>query len=98
MELKVTIVIPFKELSRLVEKCINGCSDLNYKNYSILLLPDKKIKKRFRKCKIIPTGPIYPSEKRNIGIKKADCEVCAFIDSDAYPASKNWIKNAIRFF
>jgi len=97
-EPKVTIIIPFKELSRLVEKCIEKCLNLNYKNYDVLLLPDKKLKNKFKKCKIISTGPIYPSEKRNIGIEKSDCEICAFIDSDAYPVSKNWISNAVKFF
>ena len=97
-EPKVSIIIPFKELSNLVEKCIDECLKQNYKNYEIVLLPDDKLKKSFKKCKIIPTGPIYPSDKRNIGVKKSDAPIIAFIDSDAYPASPDWIKNAVTFF
>ncbi|MDP7179760.1 MAG: glycosyltransferase [Candidatus Woesearchaeota archaeon] len=95
---KVTIIIPFKELSKIVEKCITECQKQDYKNYEILLLPDNKLEKDFKKCRVIPTGPIYPSEKRNIGVKESDSQIIAFIDSDAYPDSKDWIKNTIPFF
>ena len=91
---KVSIIIPFKKLDKDVERCIKYCLELDYRNYDIILLPDKKLKKKFLKSKVIVTGPVCPSVKRNIGIKKSNAEICAFIDADAYPKRK-WIKNAI---
>jgi GT2 family glycosyltransferase len=59
------------------------------------LLPDYRTGKRFPKTTIIPTGPVYPSIKRNIGVSKSRAEFCAFIDSDAWPA-KDWLSSAVR--
>lgn len=91
---KVSIIIPFKELDEDVERCVRYCLKIDYKNYDIILLPDKKFKKKFSRSKVIVTGPVCPSVKRNIGIKKSNAYICVFIDADAYP-QKKWIKNAI---
>ena len=47
--------------------------------------------------KIIPTGPLKPADKRDIGLKHARGEIVAFIDDDAYPA-KDWLKAAVLNF
>lgn len=96
-EPKVSIIIPFKRLNPLVEKCIKNCLEMDYKNFDIILLPDSKINKKYSKCRIIPTKKVHPSEKRNIGIFSSKSEFIASIDSDAYPA-KDWLRNAIWFF
>ncbi len=46
---------------------------------------------------IIPTGPVGPPLKRDIGAKKAKGEIIAFIDDDAYPR-KDWLINAVKNF
>jgi GT2 family glycosyltransferase len=77
---------------------------LDYGNYEVILLPDEVVNLELLnkygknwKIKVIPTGPVKPSAKRNLGIRNTDAEVLALIDSDAYP-TKNWLKNAIRYF
>ena len=46
---------------------------------------------------VIPTGPVSPAHKRDIGLKSAKGEIIAFLDDDAWP-EKGWLKNAIRHF
>jgi len=99
MSVRVSIIIPTREIDELTEKCIKECEKLDYDNFEIIILPDEKTKKHFSsfKIRIIPTDKVYPSIKKNIGIKFAEGQVCAFIDSDAYP-DRNWLKNAISYF
>ena len=96
-QIKVSIIIPFRDLNDYMKECIERCLELDYKNFEMILLPDSPIKGNFRKARIIPTGSVKPSLKRNIGVSKSSGEICAFIDSDAYP-EKNWIKNALKRF
>ena len=100
MDVKVSIIIPTKKIDEKTKRCIEECEKLNYENFEIIVLPDflpnEKINCSF-KIKIIPTGEVYPSIKKNIGVKNSEGEICAFIDSDAYP-DKNWLKNAILNF
>jgi len=46
---------------------------------------------------IIPTGPVGPPRKRDIGAREAKGDIIAFIDDDAYPQA-DWLKNAVRNF
>jgi len=101
-EKKVSIIIPCKEIDSFTEKCLSECLKMDYSNYEILVLPDKVDRKQLKeldnkKIKIIGTGMVKPSVKRNLGMKKAKGEFFAFIDSDAYP-DKDWLKNAIKYF
>ena len=94
---KVSIIIPCKKIESMTEKCIKKCLKLNYDNFEIIVLPDKvneEILKKFsdKKIRIISTRNVKPSFKRNLGMKKANGEFFAFIDSDAYP-KKTWLKN-----
>jgi GT2 family glycosyltransferase len=38
-----------------------------------------------------------PAEKRDLAIKEAGGQICAFIDDDAYP-HRDWLKNAVTYF
>jgi cellulose synthase/poly-beta-1,6-N-acetylglucosamine synthase-like glycosyltransferase len=69
---------------------------LDYSNYEIILLPDKPISD-MNGVKIFATGSVTPGKKRNVGVKHAKGEICAFIDSDAYPRN-DWLRNAVRYF
>lgn len=97
----VSIIIPCKELDGYVQQCLRFCLDLNYDNYEIILLPDKPVNLNDsgyqKKIRIIPTGSLKPSQKRNIAVKESGADVLAFIDSDAYPV-KDWLKNAVGYF
>jgi cellulose synthase/poly-beta-1,6-N-acetylglucosamine synthase-like glycosyltransferase len=67
---------------------------LDYKNFEVILLPDEATE-NLEGTKIISTGPVTPGKKRNIGIANSAGEICAFIDSDAYPR-RDWLKNAVK--
>ena len=92
----VSIIIPCKEIDDYVKECVKHCKQLDYGNYEIILLPDNALEK-VDGVKIIPTGPVTPGAKRNIGIANSNGEICAFIDSDAYPR-RDWLSKAIKYF
>lgn len=99
MNVKVSIIIPTRKIDEYTRKCIEECKKLNYENYEIILLPDD-IEENFNfdsKIRIISTGKVYPSIKKNIGVKFSEGEILAFLDSDAYP-DRNWLKNAVFIF
>src|SRR3989338_1319478 len=95
----VSIIVPFKKDYPWVRDCVRECRKLDYpKNkYEIILLPDVKINRNdFPDCKIIVTGVVNHSAKRNAGMRASKADLFAFIDSDAYP-EKNWLKNAAKY-
>lgn len=94
----VSIIIPVKEKDGYLEECISVCQQLDYLDYEIIILPDKKFQwEGAQEIKIIPTGNISPPEKRDIGIANARGEIIAFLDSDAFPLS-HWLKYGMRYF
>jgi glycosyltransferase involved in cell wall biosynthesis len=52
------------------------------------------LKKGIVPISIIPTGPLKPSDKRDIALKHAKGQILAFLDDDAYPV-KEWLKAAL---
>ena len=95
----ISIVIPVKKISNYLRKeTIPALLRQSYQNFELIILPDKPIKEKFSKTKIISTWPkIGPADKRDIGAQKAKGTILAFIDDDAYP-DKDWLKNAITIF
>lgn len=96
---KITIIIPCKEVDAHTKKCVEECLKLDYHDFEIIVLPDKfsgELVKE-KRLKIIETGKVKPSTKRNIGMEKGGGEFFAFIDSDAFP-QEDWLKNAIKYF
>ena|SRR3990167_1777202 len=77
---KVSIIIPTKEIDAYANRCIDCCSKLPG-NPEIIIVPDS-------------TCPGLPASKRNWAMQRAKGDVFAFIDSDAYP-SADWLKNAL---
>lgn len=94
----VSIIIACREIDAYTEECAKQCIKLDYKNFEILVLPDRRTNLlKSRKIRVIATGKVKPGEKRDIGMKKARGDIYAFIDSDAYP-EKKWLKNAVKYF
>ncbi len=91
----VSIIIPCKSLDEYTKDCINRCRNLDYEKFEIIVLPDE-MSENVEGIKIIPTNPVTPGVKRNIGIANSVGEICAFTDSDAYPR-EDWLKNAVEF-
>lgn len=69
----------------------------SFKDFEIILLPDHDARLSYPLSRVIPTGEVKPSKKRNIGIRKAKGEIIVFIDDDAYP-EKDFLKNALKYF
>ncbi len=100
--MKFSIIIPVKELNTYLKESIPKILDMNYNNFEVIILPNKKPKKiphylKNKKIKIISTGKVSPAVKRDIGAKKSKGDYLAFIDDDAYP-KKNWLKIAEKTF
>jgi GT2 family glycosyltransferase len=61
------------------------------------VLPDYGENLKDSRVQVLPTGPVRPSDKRNIGVNAAKGEIVAFIDGDAYP-QRDWLKNSMKYF
>lgn len=99
MNPKVSIIIPVKKINDyLRQETIPAILKQVYKNFEIIILPDKRTKEKFAKTRIVPTWPkTGPADKRDIGVKKAKEEILAFLDDDSYP-DKNWLGEAVKIF
>ena len=96
-EPSVSIIIAFQKPGVYLQECLAAIKRLNYQNYEVILLPDEQMEEEGEGITIIPTGPVGPPLKRDIGAKKAKGEIIAFIDDDAYPR-KDWLINAVKNF
>ena len=96
MNPSVSIIIPCKEIDNYVKECVSQCKRLDFGNYEIIVLPDSETSK-IDGIKNISTGSVTPSVKRNIGMASSEGELCAFLDSDAYPR-EDWLRNAVKYF
>lgn len=95
---RVSVVIAFKEYGPYARESLQHCLELDYPNFEIILLPDNNLDlKSSPRMKVIPTGSIPPSEKRDLGAKYATGEILAFLDDDAYP-TVDWLNKAVRNF
>ncbi|OGD66824.1 hypothetical protein A3F08_00395 [Candidatus Berkelbacteria bacterium RIFCSPHIGHO2_12_FULL_36_9] len=94
--MKISIIIPVIKINDYVRESIPEILKLK-ENIEIIILPNKKTDEKFVKTKIIPTKNPSPSNKRNLGVKKATGEIIAFLDDDAYP-KPDWLKFALIHF
>ncbi len=92
----VSIIIPCKEVDLYTIESINGCRQLDYPNFEIIVLPDAS-SNDINNVRIINTGSVSPGLKRNIGVKNSLGVFCAFIDNDAYPR-RDWLTKALEHF
>lgn len=96
---KVNIIIPAIELNDELLKCLKKINKINYSNFFVTIILDRKVKRKLPKFKYkinkMVVGKINMSKKRNLAVKKFKTKYIAFIDSDAYP-NVNWLKNATK--
>ncbi len=93
----VSIIIPTKRISYLVEEAVSHILKVDYKSYEILVLPDEESAEVYRNTKIIATGPVGPAEKRDLAFEHSEGEILAFLDDDAYPR-EDWLREAVKHF
>jgi cellulose synthase/poly-beta-1,6-N-acetylglucosamine synthase-like glycosyltransferase len=96
---RVSIIIPCQAISSYAIESVGHCRQLDYPNYEIIVLPDAvdPTKDGMEGITVIPTGPVGPSEKRDLAAQHATGEILAFIDDDAYPRA-DWLTNAVVHF
>lgn len=101
---KVTIVTTFHRVLNLNSKSFyndfQNHLNLDYPDYEILIVSDKKINKiKLPKTRFISTNKKLtgPGEKRDFALKFAKGEIIAFIDDDAYP-DRYWLIEAVKHF
>jgi len=96
----VSIIVPCREADDYLRECLSHCLELDYPSFEIVVLPDAQPSQKIvsdPRARFVPTGSSRPSVKRNIGINASNGEICAFLDSDAYPL-RNWLRNAVKHF
>ncbi|PIU41089.1 MAG: hypothetical protein COS99_07055 [Candidatus Omnitrophica bacterium CG07_land_8_20_14_0_80_42_15] len=96
---KVSIIIPLHNLCDRFKKDFAHFLNLDYPDYEIISVYDNRISFQHERVISITTKKenTSPAEKRDLAIKAARGEICAFIDDDAYP-DKDWVKNAVKYF
>ncbi|MCX6789497.1 MAG: glycosyltransferase [Candidatus Gribaldobacteria bacterium] len=95
--MKVSIIIPVREINDYIRESILKILAMDYADFEILIFPDIESSEVFPKTKIIPTGKVGPSQKRNLALQYAQGEILAFLDDDAYPQS-DWLAKAVGYF
>ena len=95
----VTIIIPLYVIGDRFFEDFKKFQKLDYPRFEIIVVCDKKVD--LPKLKKIPVTLLLtglkqsgPAEKRDLALKKAKGEICAFIDDDAYP-DPDWLKQAV---
>ena len=78
-----SIIIPIRKENEYLKETLCVLKKQIIKNFEILVITDKV------------SGSANPSEKRNLGAKKAKGDYLVFFDDDSYP-SKNYFKNATK--
>lgn len=94
---RVSILIAFAEPNRYLEQCLENIRQLDYPDFEVICLPDREMQTPPGPVRVIPTGPVGPPRKRDIGAATATGEILAFIDDDAYP-QEDWLKTAVPHF
>ncbi|PIW30704.1 MAG: hypothetical protein COW30_01650 [Rhodospirillales bacterium CG15_BIG_FIL_POST_REV_8_21_14_020_66_15] len=92
------IVIPAMDINPLVTRCVSECRKTCPGAEIILLLDTPPADPGIADSsgiRLIVTGPVTISTKRNRGAAETSRTYLAFIDSDAFPAP-GWLANAIR--
>ncbi len=94
--MKVSIIIPVKEINDYVREAIPHHMELDYPDFEVLIFPDEPTDEIFpyENVRIIPSGKVGPAEKRDLALEYATGEIFAFTDDDAWPR-KDWLKNAM---
>lgn len=81
MKIIFSIIIPVRQINPYLRETLGKLKKQTQKNFEILVITDKV------------SGSANPSEKRNLGAKKAKGDYLVFFDDDSFP-SPNYFKNA----
>lgn len=102
---RFTVIIPVLSVNEYItNENLPAHAQMTYDNFEVIVLPNKKTKadykleKEYSWLRIIATGKVTrPAKKRDIGAKRAQGTILAFIDDDAYPTT-TWLTKAAAIF
>ncbi len=93
----VSVIIPLKAFNHYIREAIPHYEKLHYPNFELIILPDgeeSEVLSARLSIRIVPSGPVGPAEKRDMGAKLARGTILAFTDDDAYP-DPLWLDKAV---
>ncbi|MCB4792454.1 MAG: glycosyltransferase [Elusimicrobia bacterium] len=99
----VSVIIPARNASSYIGKCIESLKKLDYPNYELIIVNDgscdstKDILSGFKDIKVLETTGIGPSAARNLAIKESKGEYVAFTDADCI-VHPQWLNELLKGF
>ncbi len=105
---KISIIIPYHNEEKNIIKTIKKIQKQSYKNFEVLLINSSSTDTSFqiinnyiktnklKKFSNFNENTIYPSDSKNLGIKKAKNKFIAFMDC-GLSFDKNWLYNQVSF-
>jgi GT2 family glycosyltransferase len=108
--INVSIIIPFKNAEKTIDRCLCSIFEMAYQSYEIILVENnstdnsrsiaKSLRKKFGQqlsSKIISETKPGPAAARNTGARVAQGRYLAFTDADCV-ADKNWLTDSVKVF
>lgn len=93
-----SIIIPVKEINDYIRESIPKILELENQDFEIIILPNEdNIPFVAIKTQIIPSGKVWPAQKRNMWAEICKWDILCFLDDDAYP-NTDWVSNVIKYF
>ncbi len=95
----VSVIIACPRPSPYLTEALRGLASQTLAPLEILVLPDEPDPNYAwpDKVRVLPTGPVRPADKRNLGLRHARGDLVAFLDDDAYP-NPHWLSQALQYF
>lgn len=96
----VSIIIPLYSINKRFFDDLSKFRKLQYPRYEVIVVSDIEVDiPKWKNWKVLLTkkNTSGPAVKRDLGLKSAKGEICAFIDDDAYPQG-DWLKRAVPLF
>lgn len=98
-----SVIIPVKAINSYLQESIPIVLRLDYEAFEVIVLPNELPAGQLPlwiddpRVSIVPTGPVSPAIKRDLGAEKARFDHLAFLDDDAYPQG-DWLQMAEKAF
>lgn len=98
-----SVIIPVKAINSYLRESIPIVLRLDYEAFEVIVLPNEAPGGPLPawiddpRVSIVPTGPVSPAIKRDLGAGKARYGHLAFLDDDAYPQG-DWLRRAEQAF
>lgn len=107
-EIKVSVIIPYHNEEKNIVKTLNSIKNQTYKNFEVLLINSSSkdssrklvdefiLKNKLKNFNNLSKKTIFPSDSKNLGIKKSKYNYLAFMDC-GLKFNKTWLVDQIKF-